>query len=184
MQEFQGRYRPPSAANLQGTYHSGTHGYRLLVDVRFHMGATKRYRGPLPWDDDVDLAINGEGPFSQIAFEEFQALFTVRGLSVESRLWQSSLMVISEKGQSWPTLDLFVYYDYNGIMGRPGVESKLMPINYRLYHSFPSSLVQPPLPKVKFGFFNISIPRNGIEIMKHLYPYNWWKVVKPVGCEN
>lgn len=146
-------------------------------------GPLRGIEGPLPWDDDVDLAINGEGPFSQISFGEFQALLTVLGLSVESRLWQSSLIVISEKGQSWPKVDLFVYYDYNGIMSRPGIESKLMPINYRLYHSFPSSLVEPPLPKVKFGFFNISVPRNGIEIMKHLYPYNWWKVVKPVGCE-
>lgn len=147
-------------------------------------GPLRGIAGPLPWDDDVDLAINGEGPFGQVAFEEFKALFTVLGLSVESRLWQSSLLVISEKDQSWPTVDLFVYYDYNGIMSRPGVESKLMPINYRLYHSFPSSLVEPPLPKVKFGFFNISVPRNGIEIMKHLYPYNWSKVVKPAGCEE
>ena len=147
-------------------------------------GPLRGIAGPLPWDDDVDLAINGEGPFGQVAFEEFKALFTVLGLSVESRLWQSSLLVISEKDQSWPTVDLFVYYDYNGIMSRPGVESKLMPINYRLYHSFPSGLVEPPLPKVKFGFFNISVPRNGIEIMKHLYPYNWSKVVKPAGCEE
>ena len=147
-------------------------------------GPLRGIEGPLPWDDDVDLAINGEGPFSQIAFEEFQALFTVLGLSVESRLWQSSLMVISEKDHSWPTLDLFVYYDYDGIMRRPGIESKLLPLNYRLYHSFPSSLVEPPLPKVKFGFFNISVPRNGIEIMKHLYPYNWWKIVKPIGCKD
>ena len=147
-------------------------------------GPLRGIEGPLPWDDDVDLAINGDGPFSQITFEEFQALFSVLGLSIESRLWQSSLMVISDKDHSWPTLDLFVYYDYNGIMSRPGIESKLMPLNYRLYHSFPSSLVEPPLPKVKFGFFNISVPRNGTEIMKHLYPYNWWKVVKPAGCEH
>ena len=145
-------------------------------------GPLRGFEGPLPWDDDVDLAINGDGHFSQMTFEEFKALFTVHGLSVESRLWQSSLIVISEKGR-WPSLDLFVFYDYNGMMKRSGIESWLMPINYRLYHTFPSSLVKQPLPKVKFGFFNISIPRNGIEVMKHLYPYNWWKVVKPKGCD-
>jgi len=146
-------------------------------------GPLRGIEGPLPWDDDVDLAINGDGPFSQMTFEEFKATFTVLGLSVESRLWQSSLVVISEDDR-WPTLDLFVFYNYNGIMRRPGIESWLMPINYRLYHTFPSSLVEQPLPKVKFGFFNISVPREGIEIMKHLYPYNWWKVVKPKSCDN
>lgn len=173
---------------LQLTYKVHTTLEHLGVDCWLMYGSIwgpiRGIEGPLPWDDDVDLAINGEGPFSEIAFEEFQALFTVLGLSVESRLWQSSLMVISDKDHSWPTLDLFVYYDYNGIMSRPGIESKLMPLNYRLYHSFPSRLVEPPLPKVKFGFFNISVPKNGIEIMKHLYPYNWWKVVKPAGCED
>ncbi|XP_078378306.1 uncharacterized protein LOC144661421 isoform X3 [Oculina patagonica] len=147
-------------------------------------GPLRGIEGPLPWDDDVDLAINGEGKFSETTFEDFKALFVALGLSVESRLWQSSLIVVSEKDRPWPTLDLFVFYDYNGMMGRPGVESRLMPINYKLYHTFPSILVEPPLPKVKFGFFNISVPRNGMEIMKHLYPYNWWKVVKPAGCQD
>ena len=146
-------------------------------------GPLRGMEGPLPWDDDVDLAINGDSQFSQMTFEEFKALFAVVGLSVESRLWQSSLIVISEK-DGWPCLDLFVFYDSNGVMRRPGIESWLIPINYRLYHTFPSGLVEQPLPKVKFGFFNISVPRGGIEIMKHLYPYNWWKVVKPTGCEN
>ena len=146
-------------------------------------GSLRGIQGPLPWDDDVDLAINGDGEFSKMTFEDFKALFTVLGLSVESRLWQSSLIVVSERDFPWPTLDLFVFYHHNGMMSRPGVESWLLPINYKLYHTFPSSLVEPPLPKVKFGFFNISVPRNGIEIMKHLYPYNWWKVVKPPGCQ-
>ena len=147
-------------------------------------GPLRGIEGPLPWDDDVDLAINGDGNFSQMTFEEFKASFTVLGLSVESSLWRSSLIVISEKDSSWPTLDLFVFYDMNGVMTRLDLHSWLMPINYKLYHTFPSRLVEPPLPEVKFGFFNISVPRNGVEIMTHLYPYNWWKVVKPVGCDD
>ena len=146
-------------------------------------GPLRGIAGPLPWDDDVDLAINGDGQFNQMTFAEFKALFTVLGLSIESRLRQSSLMVISENNR-WPSLDLFVFYDYNGMMMRPGIESWLLPINYRLYHTFPSNLVEEPLPKAKFGFFNISVPRKGIEIMKHLYPYNWYKVVKPKGCDD
>lgn len=146
-------------------------------------GPLRGIEGPLPWDNDVDLAINGDGIFSQMTFRQFKAMFTARGLTVESRLWQSSLIVISEGG-AWPSLDLFVFYNYGGTMKRPGFESWLLPINYKLYHTFPAHLVEQPLPKVKFGSFNISVPRDGIEIMKHLYPYNWWKVVRPVGCDN
>lgn len=146
-------------------------------------GPLRGIPGPLPWDDDVDLAIDGDGKFSRMTFEEFKALFIVLGMSVENRLWQSSLIIISEENR-WPPLHLFVFYNYNGMMSRAGIAPWLMPINFKLYHTFPSHLVEQPLPKVKFGYFNISVPRNGIEIMKHLYPYNWWKVVKPLGCDE
>ena len=67
-------------------------------------------------------------------------------------------------------------------MTRTGIESWAFALNYRIYHSFPAWLVEPELPHVKFGFFNISIPKGGIEILKHLYPFNWWKEVRPRGC--
>ena len=145
-------------------------------------GPLRGFEGPLPWDDDVDLGIHGGGKFSQMKFEDFKAFFTAAGLSIQSRLWLNSRISIFEN--DWPSLDLFVFYDYNGMMRRPGIEPWLTPIHFRLYHSFPASLVELPLPKVKFGFFNISVPRKGIEVMKHLYPNNWWKVVKPVNCNN
>ena len=148
-------------------------------------GPLRGFEGPLPWDDDIDIGINGDGKFNQIEFEEFKIPFTVLGLSVENRLRQSSIIIINEEhAHSWPSLDLFVFFDVNGIMKRPGLESWLTPIHFYLYHSFPSKLVKQPLPKVKFGFFNISVPRNGIEIMKHLYPFNWWKVVRPFNCKT
>lgn len=146
-------------------------------------GPLRGIEGPLAWDDDVDLAINGDSQFSQMTFEKFKAFFTVAGLSVENQLWLNSKVIISEE-DTRPSLDLFVFYDYDGMMKRAGIETWLTPIHFNLYHSFPSSLVEQPLPKVKFGFFSISVPRNGTEIMKYLYRYNWWKVVKPVNCRN
>ena len=82
----------------------------------------------------------------------------------------------------WLSVDLFAFYNHGGTMTRTGIESWAFALNYRIYHSFPAWLVEPELPQVKFGFFNISIPKGGIEILKHLYPFNWWKEVRPRGC--
>ncbi|KAJ7384154.1 hypothetical protein OS493_023482 [Desmophyllum pertusum] len=99
-----------------------------------------------------------------MTFEEFKALFTVFGFRWKTGCGQSSLIVISEEDRfPRPALHLFVFYDHNGMMSRSGISSWLMPINFKVYHTFPSRLVEQPLPKVKFGFFNISVPRNGNE---------------------
>ena len=53
---------------------------------------------------------------------------------------------------------------------------------YKAYHSFPARLVEQPLPKSRFRFFNMSVPREENEILKYIYPDDWWKVVRPSGC--
>ena len=134
--------------------------------------------GPLPWDHDVDFGIDGNGNFGKIPLDEFKAKFKAAGLGVEDRLQETSSFRIQG------SVEIFVFYNYRGTMMRSGYETWILYINYRLYHSFPARLVQQPLPKVRFGSFNIAVPREGIEMMKHLYPFNWWKVVKPASCEN
>ena len=57
---------------------------RLMYDSIW--GPLRGIEGPLPWDNDVNLAIDGDGQFGQMTFEEFKALFIVLGLSVENRL--------------------------------------------------------------------------------------------------
>ena len=133
--------------------------------------------GPLPWDHDVDFGIRGHGNFSKIALEEFKARFRAARLVVADILYSTGSFTIGG------CIDIFVFYDYRGTLWRDGYEPWIFYINYRLYHSFPAKLVQQPLPKVRFGSFNVSFPRGGMEIVKHLYPFNWWKVVKPVGCD-
>ena len=144
-------------------------------------GPLRGIPGPLPWDHDVDIGIDGNGNFKKIPLKNFKAKFEAAGLGLIDKLQESRYLSVKGYGES---VGLFLYYNYRGTMMRSGYESWLFYIHYRFRHSFPAKLLQHPLPKVKFGSFNISVPRGGIEIMKHLYPTNWWKVVKPKSCKD
>jgi len=146
-------------------------------------GPLRGIQEPLPWDFDVDFGINGSnGIFNKLTWEEFKANFSAVGMRVFDHLESSGLLTLRPQS-SGAKVDVFLFYDRGGYMMRSGYETWLFFINYLLYHRFPSRLVQKPLPKVKFGHFNFSVPREGIEIMKYLYRFDWWKVVKPVGCQ-
>ena len=144
-------------------------------------GPLRGIPGPLPWDHDVDIGIDGNGNFKKIPLEKFKAKFEAAGLGLIDKFQESRYLSVKGYGES---VGLFLYYNYRGTMMRSGYESWLFYIHYRFRHSFPAKLLQHPLPKVKFGSFNISVPRGGIEIMKHLYPTNWWKVVEPKSCKD
>ena len=144
-------------------------------------GPLRGIPGPLPWDHDVDIGIDGNGNFTKIPLKNFKAKFEAAGLGLIDKLQESRYLSVKGYGES---VGLFLYYNHRGTMMRSGYESWLFYIHYRFRHSFPAKLLQHPLPKVKFGSFNISVPRGGIEIMKHLYPTNWWKVVKPKSCKD
>ena len=144
-------------------------------------GPLRGIPGPLPWDHDVDIGIDGNGNFKKIPLKNFKAKFEAAGLGLIDKLQESRYLSVKGYGES---AGLFLYYNYRGTMMRSGYESWIFFIHYRFRHSFPAKLLQHPLPKVKFGSFNISVPRGGIEIMKHLYPTNWWKVVKPKSCKD
>lgn len=140
-----------------------------------------RNQGPLPWDYDVDLAVKGE-QFSKVKFEDFVAACEEHGLTVmDKRLKSGMLAFFDSKLPLY--VDLFIYYEYKfGMMWRSGLEAWLFFLHYRMHHAFPVRLVDAPLPKTKFGFFEIAIPRGNEEVLKYLYRYDWWKEVRPAGC--
>jgi len=45
-------------------------------------GPLRGIPGPLPWDHDVDIGMNGDGNFSKIPVDEFKARFEAVGLGV------------------------------------------------------------------------------------------------------
>lgn len=48
--------------------------------------------------------------------------------------------------------------------------------------SFPARLLDVPLNTAKLHGQDMPVPHEGIEMLKYLYPQNWWLVVKPPGC--
>ena len=144
-------------------------------------GPLRGIPGPLPWDYDVKIGINGDGNFSKMPFVEFKSRLTAKGLNVTDKMQGSGNVIVEENEANG---NLFIFYHHGGVVTRTGYQTWIFYVNNRLYHSFPALLVQQPLPKVRFGYFNISVPRGGIEIMKYLYPLSWWKELERANCEH
>ena len=143
-----------------------------------------RTKGPLPWDNDVDIGFNGSGTFASMDFKEFLSAFESKGLKVYYKRWfTSNVMKVYSDDLPHIKVDLFAMYNYRGWMKRAGLETWIFALNYNLHDTFPARLVEKPLPLVPFGFLKMPVPREGIEIQKYLYPDDWFKEVKPVTCK-
>lgn len=144
-------------------------------------GPLHGFSGPLPWDYEVSFGMEGDGNFSKVSRIDLLSRLTAAGLVVTDKTTRSGNFFVERNGEKG---NLILFYNWRGVMTRAGYETWIFFVNWRLHNSFPAVLVQKPLPKVLFGFFNISIPRGGIEIMKYLYPFSWWKEGKPANCDN
>lgn len=137
-----------------------------------------RYNNPLPWDNDLDMALMYD-EVKEIDVADFVRAFHKKNINIYYRLWHGTYRVQRDTARG----DLMVFrktiFDN---MCRTGIETWLFFINHKQFHTFPASLMEKPLPVTLFAGVNISIPRSGIEIQKHFYPHDWWREMKPVGC--
>ena len=144
-----------------------------------------RNKGPLSWDNDVDIGFRGSGTFASMTFDEFIKPFAAKGLKIYYKRWiTSNVMKVYSEDLPHIKVDLFAFYDYNGWMKRAGLETWIFALNYNLHDTFPTVLVEKPLPDVPFGGITMPAPREGIEIQRYLYPDDWWMEVKPITCEQ
>lgn len=138
-----------------------------------------RTKGPLLWDTDADIGINGD-ELCACETKNFLRAFTKRGLAVRF-VHQHGRYRVSD-GQEEVDIMIFVDYWRDGMMRRTGWETWPFFVNYRWHHTFPAWLVNPPLPQLPFAGRNMTVPRGGVEIQKWLYRNNWWKETRPIGC--
>ena len=144
-------------------------------------GALRRDNAPQPWDEDVDFGMDGDGALSTIDLSEFQESFREAGLDVIDG-WSNShaFNIVSRNPELRGfKVDLVAFYRYGKWMKRRGWGPWLMFMNFNRYHTFPVRLAEPPLPTMRFGPGNLPVLRGGMEVQKHIYPNDWWKVVKP-----
>lgn len=142
-----------------------------------------RGHAPLIWDDDSDIGLDGDGRLSNLSKTElFNKIRPLPGVKEIVDHWsRDSQFQVYDKNSEF-RVDLIIFHRSGKLMMRSGWATWLLYFHYKAYHSFPAKLVDQPLPKTRFGFFTISVPRDGNEVLKYIYPDDWWKVVKPVGC--
>ena len=141
-----------------------------------------RGHAPLAWDDDADIGLDGDGTLKTLGeIVLVEKLRSVGAKRLDVFLSRDGLIKIHD-GYSEFSVDLVVFHRSGKWMKRPGWATWLLYFQYNKFHTFPAKLIEQPLPEIQFGFFNISAPRGGKEILKYIYPTDWWKVVKPPGC--
>lgn len=80
------------------------------------------------------------------------------------------------------SVDLMIFHRSEEWMKRPGWASQLFYLHCDNFHKFPTKLVEQPKPRARFGFFSISVPRSGSEMLKYDYPADWLKIVEHLEC--
>ena len=138
-----------------------------------------RYKNPIPWDNDVDIGLLAED-FDGKNEIEIVAAFKEKNINIKYSMWFGTYRVTRGAARG----DLMVFRrTYFNQRCRIGIEPWVFYLNHQRYHTIPASLLELPLPTLPFAGVDLSIPRHGIEVQKYMYPHDWWKEIKPTGCD-
>ena len=137
---------------------------------------------PLTWDDETVIGLDGDGRLRTLSKTTFIEKLKSVGAKHVDDFWSRDGLIKIQDENSEISVDLVIFNRSGKWMKRPGWATWLFYFQYNRFHTFPAKLIEKPLPKIQFGFFNISVPKGGKEILKYIYPTDWWKIVKPLGC--
>lgn len=136
----------------------------------------RRLKFPLMWGGSVDIGVLVNRAFTNKTWGEFLAPFEAAGLIVsgnKEQLFTKGSMNFRRNPFQDLSIKVYSFYNSNGVVQRMGLQSWLFFINYKKYHTFPSSFLEPALPRVRFGTLDIHVPRGGLEILRYIYPTHW-----------
>lgn len=141
-----------------------------------------RLQAPLAWDKDIDIGLDGDGRLKELGKTKFfENLKSVGAKKITDNWSRDGLIKIYNENSEF-SVDLIIYHRSENWMKRPGWASRLFYLHCNNSHKFPTKLIEQPLPKARFGFFSISVPRNGSEMLKYNYTPDWLKVVQHLQC--
>ena len=141
-----------------------------------------RLQAPLAWDKDIDIGLDGDGRLKELGKTKFfENLKSVGAKKITDNWSRDGLIKIYNENSEF-SVDLIIYHRSENWMKRPGWASRLFYLHCNNSHKFPTKLIEQPLPKARFGFFSISVPRNGSEMLKYNYTPDWLRVVQHLQC--
>lgn len=165
-----------------------------------------RQNSMLRWDDNVDFCIlNSE--LKKVSFDRLYWTFRQRDVDLSPFNWNTGSYSLT-KGQARGEINVFydcstfVYLthselennvpdyipDSSPVRERPkwacplGWEPTVARLVHDLNRPFPLWLLEPPFSVHDLDGVQVSVPRDGVEIQKYLYPDDWWLEAKPPGC--
>jgi len=141
-----------------------------------------RVQAPLAWDKNIDIGLDGDGRLKELSKTKFFDELRSVGATKITDNWSRDGLIKIYNGNSEFSVDLMIFHRSDKWMKRPGWAAQLFYLHCNNSHKFPTKLVEQPLPKARFGFFSISVPRNGREMLKYNYPPEWLKIVEHLEC--
>ncbi|XP_041354157.1 uncharacterized protein LOC121371988 [Gigantopelta aegis] len=132
----------------------------------------------LPWDNNVDFCVNW-ADINKVDSDHITEIFNQKQLSISyvPRLGHYEVKYGSADG--YVTVFSGMFY---GEMYRTGWLYNLLWWFQSKPISFPTNLLEAPLPTKKLYGHDVPVPKESIEILKYLYPDDWWLEVRPPGC--
>ena len=141
-----------------------------------------RVQAPLAWDKNIDIGLDGDGRLKELSKTKFFDELRSVGATKITDNWSRDGLIKIYNGNSEFSVDLMIFHGSDKWMKRPGWAAQLFYLHCNNSHKFLTKLVEQPLPKARFGFFSISVPRNGSEMLKYNYPPEWLKIVEHLEC--